>query len=303
MIIMYSSRGLAEIVKNPSKITRKYLDIWFTGAGAFGTGLSMLGWPITKSCKPLLIWDQDNGLRVDLSTEEEVMYSSTIFKYLPKNSDYELGIDLKKLLSLRCLVGTIKALWSQSKLLINPQTSYDMAKKMIEEIPLHTPLQKNGVENGLASIVWPRVIAVDYMGEFLFSAWNHGVTDEIKVKRLQIIQERNRNRDWATKSFLAWSEYKNMGMSKQEYVKEFGYSSRNEYELTSPRDYEILGVQKPSIGELPIENMSIKNLEDLVTGIQYLRSEAKRRNLIWMAALRELVPGAGVEPLPAQAGA
>lgn len=289
MIVMYRNDGLAEIVRDPSPKTLKYLTQWFTGEGAFGKGLSLLGWPVVKDNRPLLVWDKENGLRMDLAVEEKVMYSKTVFHYVKKDDDYVLAINLKSLLFPKKNLGTFKALWSQSKLLINYQKTYDNTKRLVEEIPITTPKDKEDLETTLASIVWPRVVAVDYTGEFLFSALSSNYAKDKKLELLNIIQDRNRDRDWYTQSVLAWSKYTEGKMSKEELAKDYGFAAGDEYEITQPRYYEIVKQPKPVVSELKIEEIQIKNLLDLVTGVQYLRSEAKRRSLIWIAALREVV--------------
>ncbi len=289
MIVMYRNDGLAEIVRDPSPKTLGYLSQWFTGEGAFGKGLSLLGWPVVKDDRPLLVWDKENGLRIDLLVEEKVMYSKTVFHYVKKDDGFVLAVNLKSLLSPKKILGTFKALWSQSRLLTNYQKTYDETKRLVEEIPTTTPKDKADIENILASIVWPRVVAVDYTGEFLFSALSSNYSKYKKLEILNIIQDRNRERDWYTQSVLAWSKYKEGKLSKEALAKDYGYAAGDEYEITQPRYYEIVKQPKPVVGELKIEEIQIKNLLDLVAGVQYLRSEAKRRSLIWIAALRESI--------------
>ncbi len=289
MIVMYRNDGLAEIVRDPSPKTLGYLSQWFTGEGAFGKGLSLLGWPVVKDDRPLLVWDKENGLRIDLLVEEKVMYSKTVFHYVKKDDGFVLAVNLKSLLSPKKILGTFKALWSQSRLLTNYQKTYDETKRLVEEIPTTTPKDKADIENILASIVWPRVVAVDYTGEFLFSALSSNYSKYKKLEILNIIQDRNRDRDWYTQSVLAWSKYKEGKLSKEALAKDYGYAAGDEYEITQPRYYEIVKQPKPVVGELKIEEIQIKNLLDLVAGVQYLRSEAKRRSLIWIAALRESI--------------
>ena len=289
MIVMYRNDGLAEIVRDPSPKTLSYLSQWFTGAGAFGKGLSLLGWPVVKDDRPLLVWDKENGLRIDLLVEEKVMYSKTVFHYVKKDGGFVLAVNFKSFLSPKRILGTFKALWSQSRLLTNYQKTYDETKRLVEEIPTTTPKDKADIENILASIVWPRVVAVDYTGEFLFSALSSNYSKYKKLEILNIIQDRNRDRDWYTQSVLAWSKYKEGKLSKEALAKDYGYAAGDEYEITQPRYYEIVKQPKPVVGELKIEEIQIKNLLDLVAGVQYLRSEAKRRSLIWIAALRESI--------------
>lgn len=285
MIIMDKSSGLAEIVKDPSPITIKYLNTWFTGSGAFGKALSLLDWPVTTDNSPLLIWDKMHGLRVDLKVEEIVMYSRTILRYYKVDDDYQLQIDYNKLLSLINIVGTIKAIWSQSKLLIDYQKTYDLAKSWVESIPTAS----NNIELDLENEVWPKVIAVDYVGEFVYSALTNKLNIETKAKLINKLHSRISPIDWYTKAILSWAKVNEGEMRKDNFVREYGFCAGDDYELTKPRYYEILKMPKPTIEIIKLESMKIMNLEDLYVGVQYLRSQAKRKSLVWISALRDLV--------------
>jgi hypothetical protein len=284
---MYRSSGLSEIVRDPSKITRHYLDVWFTAQGAFGKGLTLLGWPVSSHSSPLLVWDAEHGLRTDLKAEKIAMYSRTVLHYKKKNNEYVLGVDPQKVFFPRNIYGSLQALWSQSRWLIDYQRTYDQAKTWVEAMPLQPPNNQTVVEEKLAELVWPSVIAVDAMGEFLFTALTQNMTPEQKSLLLQNILQRNRQRDWSTQASLSWSNYQEGKLSSADMLKNYGLAAGDEYELTSPRYYELLQASMPVISELPIKAMKVQNLEDLVVGVQYLRSEAKHRNLIWIAALRE----------------
>lgn len=286
---MYKSSGLAEIVKDPSPITLEYLNEWFSGSGAFGKALSILGWPISSDNSPLLVWNIKDGLRMDLDVEEKVMYSKTIFHYVKKNDDYVLSVDFKKIFLPNKILGTLRAIWSQSKLLISHQRTYDLAKSYVELIPLDIPETKDEIEKIISEKMWPMIIAVDYMGEFVYSALTNNLSSIQKSELIQKLHARTSPNDWYTKSMLAWSQLHDKEMSEKEFLLNYGYASGNDYELTQPRYYELLKQPKPAVGEIKIENMKVDNLEDLYVGLQYLRSEAKRRSLVWIAALREVI--------------
>lgn len=283
---MYRSSDLAEIVTNPSPVTRKYLDMWFNGSGAYGIALTMLDWPIHKSNKPLLVWDKEHGLRVNVTAEEEIMYSRTLFHYVNNNGTNEVKVDLKKF-SFPNLINTMRIVWSQSKLLTNYQRTYNLAKSYVENIPPNPPNSLHEIENGLQHIVWPRVIAVDYIGEYIIATMTHNLSPEKTLDILTTIHTKVRDMDWYTKAMLAWSDYKEGKLSEQDLLTLYGYAAGDDYELTRPRYYELLKKPKPEIGSLDIKQMKINNIEDLAVGMHYLRSEAKRRSLIWIAALRE----------------
>lgn len=285
---MYQNSGLAEIVRNPSKITKRYLDQWFTGKGAFGTALKMLNWPITESNSPLLVF-KNGELVVDLNSEEKIMYSKTIFHYVRKGNNFVLQIDPRKLLNPACIWHTLKAIWSQSKLLINYQRTYNLAKTYTETIPSEIPKNKNDLEKKLANEVWPKVIAVDYIGEFTYSVLVNKLEERKKLEIIHKLHSKISSIDWYTKAILAWNNIQDGKISEKDFLKKYGFAANNEYELTEPRYYELLKKPKPNIEKVEIENIKVSNLEELYVGLQYLRSQAKRKSLIWISALRDAV--------------
>mgnify|MGYP001385440134 CR=1 FL=1 len=286
---MYKCSGLAEIVRDPSPTTMKYLRLWFRGDGAFGNALAMLDWPVVKDESSLLVWSKKDGLRVDLQIEERVMYSNTLLRYLKKDNEYQLTVDYKKLLSLRNILGTVQAIWSQSKLLVNYQKSYDLAKNYVESIPIEIASDLKDVEKMLEDKVWPKVIAVDYMGEFVYSAMTHNLNAKEKSKLIQKLHNRIGPEDWYTKAILAWSKVQDGKVQVEEFVDQYGFAAGDDYELTKPRFYELLNHPKPKLKKIDIEEMKVLTLEDLYVGLQCLRSQAKRRSLIWISALRDYV--------------
>lgn len=283
---MYRRTDLAEIVSNPSPITLKYLAIWFSGSGSFGIALATLGWPVTQNNEPLLVWDREHGLRVDVEVEEKIMYVPTIFHYVHKNDNYSLQIDPKKL-SVSKIFNTIRAVWSQSKLLVNYQHTYDRAKFYVEHIPLQSSDSMRGVEETLTQLVWPNVIAVDYIGEYILSILTYNLSPEKKLDMLTTIQRKARPIDWYTQAMLSWNNYKEGRLSEHDLLTFYGYVAGDDYELTKPRYYELLKKPKPQIIHYDIRNMKVTNLEDLAVGMHYLRSEVKRKSLVWIAELRE----------------
>lgn len=283
---MYRTTDLAEIVNNPSPVTRRYLDAWFTGSGSYGRALTMLGWPVTAADEPLLVWDEKHGLRVDTGVEERIMYGATIFSYTRSGKTHNVRVDLRKLSPSR-LFNTMKVVLSHSALLTNHQHTYDRAKRFVEDMSIHPPDKRSEIETVLADVVWPRVIAVDYIGEYILSILLHGKSDEECITMLTSIQTKARDMDWYTRAMLAWSEYQEGRLSERTLLSEYGYAAGDDYELTKPRYYERLHKPKPTIDALPVKHMQIKTLEDLAVGMHYLRSEVKRRSLVWIAALRE----------------
>ncbi len=283
---MYQSGGLAEIVRNPSKITKAYLDSWFTGNSSLGKALELLKWPVTKDTAALLAIYK-GFLHVDLSVEEKVLYSKTTLHYVKDESTYILKVNPVKLLSPRHLLGTARAIWSQTRLLVNFQNTYNTANRYVESIPLTIPQNKNEIEEILKENVWPYLIAVDYIGEFVYSALVDKLSEEQKSELLMRLHKKISPDDWFTKAILAWNDLQEKQISKEEFKPIYGFAAADEYELTNPRYYELLKIPKPHITKVEIEDRKITTLPDLYIGMQYLRSQGKLKSLIWISALRD----------------
>lgn len=283
---MHRRTDLAEIVNNPSSTTIKYLNIWFSGAGSYGIALSKLGWPVSYNNEPMLVWDKKNGLRVDMTVEDKTMYANTIFRYVYKDNLYTLQIDPKRI-SFTRVYNTIRAVWSQSKLLVNNQRTFNMAKTCVESISLQPAENLHDIEEVLENIVWPNVIIVDYIGEYILSILTNNLSSEKALEKLNSIQNRARAFDWYTQAMLSWSNYKEGKLSEDDLVNTYGLVAGDVYELTKPRYYELINKPMPRIKDYSINDMQINNLEDLAVGMHYLRSEVKRRSLVWIAALRK----------------
>lgn len=283
---MYQKSGLAEIVTQPSEITFKYLKIWFRSNGSFGKGLDLLKVPYKKNDSSLLKI-VDGELVTDLDIEEEVLYSNTILGYKKDNGQYVLQIDKGKLISPLKIFGTLKFVWSQSKFLFNYQNTYDLARKIVDEIPLKIPKDKVAIEENLSDQVWPRIIAVDFLGEFVFHSLFDNKKEEEKAKLLSALHKKISPDDWYTKAILAWEDYKDKKMDKKVFIEKYSIAAGNDYELNRPRFFEIAKAKKPSAPDIKLKEMKIKSLEELYVGLQYLRSESKHKSLFWISALRD----------------
>lgn len=288
---MYSQTGLAEIVRDPSPITLHYFNRWFSGAGSYGMAFERLGWPVNKVDIPLLTWSQEKGLLFDLQAEETVLYQKTILGYSKNGQEHSLTVDWRKVLSLSRWLGTLRSLWSQTTLLVNCQHTYDWTRHIVASMPINPSSDLPAIESTLLTKVWPSVIMVDYIGEFVFATLTHTLSQQEKLSLLGRVRIRTRTIDWYTQSMLAWSDYQDNNISKTKLLREYGYCAADPYELTSPRYYELLESKKPRLNIPALSTMKVNALEDLYVGLQYLRSEAKRRSLIWVDALRGQVAG------------
>lgn len=283
---MYQKSGLAEIVAEPSAVTFDYLQKWFRANSSFGKGLDLLKIP-HKKIDSSLLKIVDGELVTDLKVEQEILYSNTILGYKNDKDQYILKIDKTKLLSLLKILGTARLVWAQSKFLFNYQNTYDLARTLVEEISLKIPEGKSAIEKSLSNQVWPRVIAVDYLGEFVYHSLFDNKKEEEKAKLLSSLQKRISPDDWYTKAILAWENYKEKKIDAKEFLEKYSIAAGNDYELTRPRFFELAKAKKPPIPDIKLKEMKVKSLEDLYVGLQYLRSESKHKSLFWISSLRD----------------
>ena len=127
------------------------------------------------------------------------------------------------------------------------------------------------------------------MGEFIYSVLVNKLDSNQKIELVNRLHPKISSRDWYTKAILAWNTLQDGKISEDVFLKEYGFAAGEDYELTRPRYYEVLKKPKPIIKKIEVENIKIKTLEYLYVGMQYLRSEAKRKSLVWISALRDIV--------------
>jgi phosphohistidine swiveling domain-containing protein len=301
----YYLGGLAELVVSPSKLTFSFLKDWFTGKGSLGKAMRLLNLPYEKTAESVLVL-KDNELLVDLKAEEESLYKNTVFKYRQQTSIQgvpQLSIDLRKLINPLCLINTLIILFVQSKWIANSLGVINTAKSFVDNIPSEAKgynLQQ--VDAVLMDKVWPNIIAVGLLSEFYNQLLIKEAGKEI-VNVNNYISSVITQKDWFFRSIADQLEVKNKNLSFADFISRYSVRADKDYEITCPRWHEIKDVIKKRINSVadnnvhPIKinvNSKLKRIIDSCIELQLLRSEAKRKSLVHLDYLREIILKTGV---------
>jgi phosphoenolpyruvate synthase/pyruvate phosphate dikinase len=105
--------------------------------------------------------------------------------------------------------------------------------------------------------------------------------------------------DWFFRSIADQAEVKDNKMSFTEYIKKYGLRADKDYEIASPRWYEMQEKIKKRIennsGNRPSQNVALdvdgklQKIIDASISLQLLRSESKRKALVHINHLREAI--------------
>ncbi len=300
----YYSGGFAEIVSNPSDITYSYLKEWFNGESSLGKAMKILGLPYQEINVPILELIEGE-LLVNLQNEERTLYKNTIFKYMQqRNFDDtpKLVIDKFKLINPINLISTFNILIKQSVWISNPQKVVNFAKDLVKNIPEITEENKTNIEQILRNDIWPPVIALGVLSEF----FNQLIKQDSGIDFSAIhsyISTKQSLHDWFFLSIAEQKRVKDKQLSFEHYIEKYGKRADKDYELTSPRWYEIKDSIKKRINELSgsfsvnsidesLYSKLSKNLQsyiDALIDLQTLRSEAKRKTLLGVDILRRKI--------------
>lgn len=296
----YYEGGLAEVVNNPSRLTFTYFQNWFKGNTSLGRAMEILGLPYTALDLSVLEMLKED-LVVNLTNEEKILYSVTIFTYLPNHNKFSsprLSVSFRKFVNPFCLWNTAKLLLIQSSWIANPGKCVQLAKELCDAIPdTPTTTDHNSINRGLETSVWPNVIAIGLLNEFLSTALLHGKTAEIQSKINTYIDTKESQSDWFYRSIHDRVLVGQKKMKLKEYLHLYGKRADNDYELTCPRWYEVpreiqkrISDAKQTKTRLPEEGISkdIK-LIDAVIALRIIRSEAKRKTLNHFDLLRQSI--------------
>lgn len=293
----YYSGGLAEIVSQPSELTYSYLKKWFTGKKSIGKAMKLLDLPFEDIDLPIL--EIINGeLMVNLYNEERTLYLKTIFVYKKQNTSDDvpqLKISLKKTVNLKCLYNSLRILLVQSKWIANPNKSLNFAKELFKKMPETLPIEKDP-EIIIMDELLPSLIAIGIMTEFFQQLLYKEYPKEIQNLQNYIAKKISFD-DWFFRSLSDQAKVKNNKLSLENYIKLYGIRADKDYELMSPRWYEIPGIIKKRIENFNSDPnqknfiLNIKNisLADIVASFQIIRSEAKRKTLIFIDLLRKSI--------------
>jgi phosphohistidine swiveling domain-containing protein len=299
-MVNYYSGGLAELVPAPSELTYFYLRKWFSGTGSVGIAMQLLAMPYRKVDLPIVELI-NKELLVNLKSEELTLYADTVFSYRNQKNIHTtptLQVNFKKIFNPICIVNTCKLVFVQSKWIANQANTIKKVTELVDLIPSmneETSLEK--VEELMKNKVWPSVIATGLISEF----YSQLLSNEVKGNMSSInnyISEELSEKDWFFRSIADQQKVKNRELTFAAYIKEYGLRSDKDYELTSPRWYEMEPEIKRRIKsttehknraatELNVD-VKIESLINTCITLQLLRTKAKQKTLIHIDKLRKL---------------
>ena len=305
------SGSLAEFVSNPSDITFNYFQNWFTGQKSVGLAMKLIGLPFQPSNISLLQL-HDREVLMDLKAEEQTLYKNTVFQYRqPENVDEvpQLVLRWQKFLNPANWPATFQIIWAQGKWIGQPDSTVSFAKTLVDEIPgkevvlteRTQQVRLKIIEKTLETLVIPAVLAVGLLAEF----YQQLLVRSSKAAEIQkYCDSKISQNDWFFKSISEQYLVKSGELQLSNFIELYGLRADNDYELTCPRWHEIPDMiqqriahsQPPaSTADTLIVNFDklptdLQKSADTFCALQLLRSEAKRRMLVWMDLLRsELV--------------
>lgn len=297
----YYAGGLAEFTSNPTPLTYSFFIYWFTGRESLGKAMALLQLPYQNITLPILEM-VDLELVVNLQSEEKTLYEKTIFHYKEQQSLHHvptLTVSFPKLFSLINVINTIKITSVQTQWLVNPNTLIKKANSFLSEIPDGISDQSIlSLDTKLKDVVWPRVIAIGLLNEFISQALQQDINKTPEINNY--IAEKIAKHDWFFLSLNDQAKIKNREMSFDEYLKLYGARADNDYELSSPRWHEIPDLLKKRIKDSQIKNIQtntvlpriserLRQLVEASIKLHILRSEAKRKTLVFIDALRQTI--------------
>ena len=282
----YYTGGLAELVPNPSPLTYSFLVHWFTGRNSVGKAMRLLGLPHMPSDEPLLVLN-DSDLVVDGQTEAQALYANTLFSYTSSDTIQhtpKLILDYSKVLHLQHWKPTIQILLRQSNWIAKPDAAVKHAQKLLGSIPTVTTTKDiHALDDILGNDVWPRVIAIGLLCEFFSHLYKNQRDSSFTSK------------DWFLLSLVDQYEVKEHRRTFQDYIHEYGLRADKDYDLATPRWYEIPEViQKRIQSSQALAANETKQAEEndqtrTLGELMMIRMEAKKKALFFIDALRQSI--------------
>jgi phosphohistidine swiveling domain-containing protein len=305
------SGGLAETVSRPTPVTFSFLYHWFSGNGSLGRAMALLDLPASWSNRSTVVLD-GTDLFVDLQNEEAILYGATIFRYKPQpdiHSTPQLGVAPLKLLNPVFLWNTLRILGFQIFSISVPLKVVDRAKELVQTIPATVSIRDLvELDRVITEEVWPNVIAVGILSEFFNTlVQNDAEKKGILADVLSYISYSVADNDWFFTSISHQALVRKGKMSFDEFTREYGIRADKDYELTCPRWSEIPKEIRSRIDHFDAPSGSrirpslqldtqMRGLVDAAIKLHILRTEARRKALVFIAALRrEIVQKVGVD--------
>lgn len=259
--------------------------------------MRLIGLPFNKVEQPILTL-VNGELLVDLSIEEKTLYKNTLFTYKKTHGLHDipkLVVDKRKLLSPICIKNTVRLLFMQSRWIAHPQKIIDRAASFVEKIPSIPEETFEKIDQILATSVWPYTLAIGVFSEF----FNQIIEQEKDMSLQSYISNELAQKDWFFRSIKDQEKVKQNEISFSDYIQHYGIRADKDYELTSPRWHEIPTDIKKRIAETkdvkipsPSQIKPAERLKSVIhttIALQLLRSEAKRKTLIHIDALRKII--------------
>jgi phosphohistidine swiveling domain-containing protein len=292
--------GLAETVPQPTLITYSFLRHWFTTNSSLGIALDFLNIPHTKSGEPIITLDQGRTY-IDLEKEEAAIYKDSLFSYELQKTAYDeplLFFDKSKLYSLPNIINTGKTLVAQSLWIASPSAIIKKAADKLNQLPEKAEITDvNKLDQFLTQTAWPSIIAIGLLAEYFAKLLeSYKLSSDQKLLIAQYISNSVGQHDWIINSIKDMHSVKTGQQSFSNYMKMYGLRADHDYELSSPRWYEIPWVIQERIEEsnefstkdvqTPETSNSIKSVIQANIELQILRTTARKRILPYIDLLR-----------------
>ena len=295
----YFYGGLAELVVNPTPITFSFLQKWFSGDGSLGKAVNLLGLPYTALSVSVLECVGDD-LVVNLDTEEKILYNKTLFSYKKQSLPSDLPVlqlQPRRFFQPLCVVNTLRMLLIQSAWIANPATIVKKAQQFVSLIPaVSTTDSLSTIDDTLRDSVWPYTIAIGMLSEFYIQFLKQESKDTFGTIQAYLGHQMQES-DWFFRSLADQEKVKQGTMDFSEFINRYGIRADRDYELTLPRWHEIPEeiaqriesfTSRQSASPESIEvNASLQQFVKAAVELQLLRSEAKRKTLLFIDLLRK----------------
>ncbi len=286
----YYSGGLAEFVTEPTILTYSFFSNWFTGNKSLGMAMKLLDLPFNETQTAILEM-MDKDCFVNLKEEESTLYQNTVFRFAPQDNPHtqpRLELSLSKAVIPNNIFNTLRILLAQSAWIGFQDNTLKKAQNFVDEIPaIRNDMSLPQIDKMIAENVFPNVLAVGMLAEFYALTLNNS-------KSHTKINSYIRDKDWFYKSIFDQTLVRSGKMNFEDFIRKYGTRADKDYELSAPRWHETPSHLKANIAKLnnfsiPVsdEEFKLNKMEMGVASLQILRSESKRKALVWVDVLRK----------------